>query len=187
MCSTCSCILFTYTQCITGDNSQLPSTYLDFTDLHACLCWCLGVLPYGPQCDQLLGKRNGSLCCQFHLHFIKNQKNFHQAIQSSSFECPKSPSFDKYIHHLESSAKLLPWKGNEPDYDFGRFPLVTTRPSHQPELLAYLGTHWRLPQQSWPLIESMNLSYPTSPRTSRMDSWKWSLLYSFLAGVGFAL
>ena len=129
MCSTCSCILFTYTQCITGDNSQLPSTYLDFTDLHACLCWCLGVLPYGPQCDQLLGKRNGSLCCQFHLHFSKNQKNFHQTIQSSSFECPKSPSFDKYIHHLElceedsvsyyhmESAKLLPWKGNEPDYD----------------------------------------------------------------------
>ena len=143
MCSTCSCILFTYTQCITGDNSQLPSTYLDFTDLHACLCWCLGVLPYGPQCDQLLGKRNGSLCCQFHLHFSKNQKNFHQTIQSSSFECPKSPSFDKYIHHLElceedsvsyyhmESAKLLPWKGNEPDYDSVLHPLLPPRPQNR--------------------------------------------------------
>jgi len=99
--------------------------------------WCPGILQDGKQCAQLLGQGQCSLC-QFHLQFIKNEKNFHQQILPSSFEWTKILQFDLYFHQLEiaeedsflyyfkKSTKSLPMKYNQLEFDsftFGDWPL----------------------------------------------------------------
>ena len=137
MCTSCNCLLGTNQQCFTCDQAPLPDTFNSKISMPIFDYWCPGILKDGKQCAQLLGQGQCSLC-QFHLQFIKNEKNFHQQILPSSFEWTKILQFDLYFHQLEiaeedsflycfkKSTKSLPMKYNQLEFDsftFDDWPL----------------------------------------------------------------
>ena len=98
MCSSCSCLLGTNQQCYTCDQAPLPDSFQQKIDIPVYDYWCPGI-DQGQRCNNLLGKGNFPLRL-FHLHFIKNEKNFHQQILGS-FEWTKILQIDQHLHQLE--------------------------------------------------------------------------------------
>ena len=132
MCTSCSCLPATNQQCFTCDQAPLPDTSNSEVSMPIFDHWCPGIPQDGNQCSQLLGQGQCPLC-QFHLQFIKNEKNFHQQILPSSFEWTMILQFDLYPHQLEiaeedscvyyftKSTKSLPMKYSQLDFDSFNF------------------------------------------------------------------
>eukprot|EP00435_Cladocopium_sp_Y103_P060113 s818_g21.t2 len=177
--------LGTNSQCITCDDSPLPSTWNSKISMPVFDYWCPGINQDGTPCGSLLGLGRCPLC-DYHLRYIKQENNFYQNILPSSFEWTKVFQFDRCIHQLElpeedafayyyrESSRQLPWIGNELDFksfNFQDWPLYFILFYHiDPRIDEWLPvphpvkTSFKLPNFDKDQIDFINSGYSINDR-----------------------